>query len=90
MLFQFPMEFFPKSETKDYILACKDRLAGIPLVVEFRNNAWIKKEGDGWVFQFLKENDLSYCCVDEPALSRLVAVCSRSNLRGGLLSLPRS
>ncbi len=72
VLFQFPTKFFPKRENKDYILACRERLPNIPMVIEFRNNAWVKKEGENWVFSFLEENDLGYCCVDEPDLPRLV------------------
>jgi len=72
VLFQFPTKFFPKSENRDYILSCKERLPNIPLVVEFRNSAWVKKEQESWVFDFLKENELGYCCVDEPDLPRLM------------------
>ena len=68
VLFQFPTVFFPKSETKEYLLKCKEWMPQIPLVIEFRNKAWIKD----WTFDFLRENDLGYCCVDEPSLPKLV------------------
>lgn len=68
ILFQFPVAFFPKPETKEYILKCRQWLPQIPLVIEFRNKAWIKDK----TFDFLRENDLGYCCVDEPPLPRLV------------------
>ena len=68
VLLQFPVFFYPARPFKDYILACKDKFEDIPLIIEFRNRAWAKAE----TFQFLKENDLSYCAVDEPRLPRLM------------------
>ena len=53
VLFQFPTSFYPKEENRDYILTCKERLPHVPLVIEFRNKAWIKD----WMFEFLEEND---------------------------------
>jgi len=73
VLFQFPTSFYPKNENKDYIISCKERLVDVPLVIEFRNKAWIKDE----TFEFLEENDLGYCCVDEPQLPRLVPFVPR-------------
>lgn len=68
VLFQFPVMFYPKTENEDYILTCKERMDSVPLVIEFRNKAWITDK----TFQFLEENNLGYCCVDEPNLPRLV------------------
>lgn len=73
VLFQFPTSFYPKGENRDYILTCKERLPHVPLVIEFRNKAWIKD----WTFEFLEENKLGYCCVDEPALPKLVPFVPR-------------
>lgn len=68
ILLQFPVFFFASSRNEDYILQCKDRLKGVPLVVEFRNSAWISDR----TLDFLKNNDLGFCIVDEPPLPRLV------------------
>jgi len=68
ILLQFPVFFFASSRNEDYILQCKDRLKGVPLVVEFRNKAWISDR----TFDFLKNNELGFCVVDEPPLPRLV------------------
>jgi len=68
VLFQFPVMFYPTRQNIDYILTCKERMGDIALVIEFRNKAWITDK----TFEFLKENDLGYCCVDEPNLPRLV------------------
>ncbi len=73
VLFQFPTAFFLKPENRDYILTCKERLPDIPLVIEFRHKAWIKEQ----TFQFLKDNELGYCCVDEPQLPKLVPFVPR-------------
>ncbi|MBN2372907.1 DUF72 domain-containing protein [bacterium] len=76
VLLQFPVFFYPGSQSADYIYRCKERFAGIPLVIEFRNKAWARTE----TFEFLRENGLSYCAVDEPKLPRLMPfineVCS--------------
>lgn len=68
ILLQFPVFFLASSRNEDYILQCKDRLKGVPVVVEFRNKAWISDR----TFDFLKNNELGFCIVDEPPLPRLV------------------
>jgi len=68
VLLQFPVFFYPSNESNDYLLQCKEWFKDIPLVIEFRNNAWAKKE----TFEFLKKNKLGYCAVDEPKLQRLM------------------
>lgn len=68
VLLQFPFFFYPREEAKEYILQCKEWMKDIPLVIEFRNRAWAKKE----TFDFLRANNLGYCAVDEPKLSRLM------------------
>jgi len=68
VLLQFPVFFYPSKESEDYIIKCKKSLADIPLVIEFRNIEWSK----GKIFDFLRENNLAYCAVDEPKLPRLM------------------
>lgn len=68
ILLQFPVFFYRNPRNKDYILFCKDQLKDIPVVIEFRNRAWATEE----TFQFLRENELAYCAVDEPKLPRLM------------------
>ncbi len=68
VLLQFPVFFYPRQESKDYLLQCKEWLNDVPAVIEFRNRAWAKPE----TFAFLKEKDLAYCIVDEPQLPRLM------------------
>jgi uncharacterized protein YecE (DUF72 family) len=68
VLLQFPVFFPPRMENMEYILRCKEWLAGVPVVIEFRNRAWARPE----TFSFLRENSLAYCMVDEPKLPRLM------------------
>lgn len=68
LLFQFPPQFLPREENLDYLQACKERLEGTQLVIEFRNRGWAGEEA----LAFLRQNGLGYCVVDEPPLSRLM------------------
>lgn len=68
ILIQFPTFFMPHSKNFQYILQCKERLSPIPLVIEFRNKAWLKES----TFTFLKKIQVGYCTVDEPKLSPLL------------------
>ena len=68
VLLQYPVFFLPSHENKEYMLKSRDMLMEVPVVVEFRNKAWAKPQ----TFQFLKENGLGYCAVDEPRLARLM------------------
>ena len=67
VLLQFPFSFHHNPNNQDYLTQLKDRLANIPLVVEFRNRDWIKDQ----TFDFLRKNGIGYCCVDEPDLPGL-------------------
>jgi len=68
VLLQFPVFFYPSAKSEDYILECAQRFDRIPLVIEFRNSGWAKKE----TFDFLRKNKLAFCVVDEPSLPRLM------------------
>jgi len=68
VLIQFPSFFWPGEAHRDYIERCRDWLAGIPLVIEFRNKAWVHES----TFNFLRDHNVGFCAVDEPALPRLM------------------
>jgi uncharacterized protein YecE (DUF72 family) len=68
ILMQFPYSFYPTPENRDYLKKAMDWLGELPMVVEFRNRAWIRPETYG----FLSENQMGYCTVDEPKLKGLV------------------
>lgn len=64
---QFPYSFYFSKENQEYILHLKEKLLDFKLAVEFRNNKWLNEE----TFQLLRDNNIGYICVDEPALSGL-------------------
>jgi uncharacterized protein YecE (DUF72 family) len=68
LLAQFPPWFYPRRENLDYIRSFKDRVEGLPIVVEFRNPAWHKDS----TLKLLREEGLGYCVVDEPRLPGLM------------------
>ena len=68
VLLQFPVFFSNNSRGREYILQCGEWFTDIPLVIEFRNSSWAKDDTAG----FLRENNMGYCSVDEPRLSRLM------------------
>ncbi|MGE5529420.1 MAG: DUF72 domain-containing protein [Patescibacteria group bacterium] len=67
ILAQFPWAFKSTSENFEYLAALQAHLAGLPVVVEFRNAEWVKDE----TFSFLRDFGLGFCCVDEPRLRGL-------------------
>lgn len=83
ILLQFPVFFYPLSESRDYILQCKEWLGDLPLVIEFRNRAWARPE----TFAFLRDNGLAYCMVDEPKLPRLMPLVEEVTSSIGYLRL---
>jgi len=66
VLFQFPPWFYPETQQFDYILSCKNRLPQYRLAIEFRNNLWLNEANRDSTFNFLRENNLPFVCVDEP------------------------
>jgi uncharacterized protein YecE (DUF72 family) len=66
VLFQFPPWFFPSNESRDHILACKERLSGHRLAIEFRHGSWLNDKNLERTLDFLERNDLVYVVVDEP------------------------
>ena len=74
VLAQFPWSFRPSPQTRDYLEEFRDRLDGLPVVVEFRNSGWVEDE----TFDFLKVLGLGFCCVDEPSLKGLMPRVARA------------
>ena len=68
ILAQFPYSFHYNKKNQDYLRYLKEKMGNLPLVVEFRNNYWIKEE----VFNFLREKEMGFCAVDQPSLKGLV------------------
>ena len=68
ILFQFPTFFKLKDENVEYLENCRKWLKGLPLVIEFRNSDWLKKD----TYTLLKKDKMGICVVDEPYLPRLL------------------
>lgn len=68
VLAQFPNSFHPTPENRDYLAVFRERMGDLPVVVEFRNAAWVTDE----TMDLLRKNNLGYCCVDEPHMKGLI------------------
>ncbi len=66
VLFQFPPWFYPGEQQSDYILSCRERLLHYLIAIEFRHSSWLSDQNQEWTLNFLRDNDLSFVCVDEP------------------------
>ncbi len=66
VLFQFPPWFYLGERQRDYILSCQERLPQYRIAVEFRHSSWVNEKNREWTFGFLRNNALSFVCVDEP------------------------
>ena len=68
ILAQFPYSFRFNQRNWEYLVLFRERLAGMPVVIEFRNAQWLRSE----LFKWLRNQDLGFCCVDEPQLPHLL------------------
>ena len=68
VLAQFPYSFGFNPANTDYLRRLGDWLQGYPLVIEFRNSAWLNSDTRGWMVA----QGIGFCCVDEPQLPRLM------------------
>jgi uncharacterized protein YecE (DUF72 family) len=68
ILAQFPHSFHPSPENRAYLEQLREGLAELPVVVEFRDRAWVTDQ----TFAQLSDLGLGYCSVDEPNLQGLM------------------
>ncbi len=68
LLAQFPYSFKKDPAGIDYLDHLHKQLSPLEIIVEFRNNCWIKED----TFDFLRQRGMGYCCVDEPPLEGLM------------------
>lgn len=66
ILLQFPPWFPISRQNKQFLLACRDRCAPLPVCVEFRNYTWMTERNRAETLDFLHQHDLAYVCVDMP------------------------
>jgi uncharacterized protein YecE (DUF72 family) len=68
VLAQFPYSFRFNRKNHGYLEVLRERLRDLPVIIEFRNAQWLRPE----VFDWLRRNELGFCCVDEPQLPNLL------------------
>ena len=68
LLAQFPWAFRREEASKARLERLREQFIGEPLWVEFRHASWMHPKLPAW----LRERDLGYCAVDEPALPGLL------------------
>ncbi len=68
ILFQLPPYLDRKPAVFDYLVWAREQLAGLPVLVEFRNRSWFDERAFPEVLRFLEEHDLAYVSVDAPHL----------------------
>ncbi|MHB8779843.1 MAG: DUF72 domain-containing protein [Candidatus Geothermincolia bacterium] len=68
VLAQFPWGFKESGTNRDYLKRLREMMGDEAVVVEFRNESWIKDE----TLDLLRELAFGFCCVDEPRLRGLV------------------
>lgn len=66
VLFQFPQWFLPGRDSEKHLVECKRNLLQYRLAIEFRNGAWLSESKRQETLDFLRHNDFTYVCVDEP------------------------
>jgi len=72
VLAQFPNGFKPEGDREAYLCNVVAAFAGVPVVVEFRNQAWQRPQS----LRLLREIGASYANVDMPKLDGLLAPSS--------------
>lgn len=68
VLAQFPYSFHHTADNLAYLKSFRERLRDLPVVIEFRDAQWLNAK----TFAFLREQQLGFCCVDEPRLKGLL------------------
>ena len=74
ILAQFPWSFRPGEDGRRYLAFLRQQLEDLPVVIEFRRREWIREE----TFDFLREHNLGFCCVDQPRLKGLIPPVSEA------------
>lgn len=76
ILAQFPNSFRAGAESDSYLQFLREQLESLPVVVEFRNKEWVTGKTGQATFDFLRQQNLGFCCVDEPYFPRVAQVTS--------------
>ncbi len=63
---QYPRWFFPTSESRDAVLAARERLGDTPFAVELRHASWFNDKNRDRTMRFLADNAIPFVMVDAP------------------------
>ncbi len=63
----------------EYLRKSRELFADFPFFVEFRHSSWV----DDKVFEFMTNEDIGFCCVDEPEIKGLVPPITVATTRLG-------
>ena len=66
VLLQYPRWFFPTSESRDEILAARQRFGEVRSAVEFRSETWFNTKNRDRTLRFLADNEIPFVMVDGP------------------------
>jgi uncharacterized protein YecE (DUF72 family) len=80
-LAQFPWSFRRTDSNLDYLKKCRELFGDFPFFVEFRHKSWVEDR----VFEFLRNEDIGFCCVDEPQLEGLVPPVVKATTQVGYI-----
>jgi len=69
VLAQFPNSFSLTRDNVNYVRFLAEQMADLPVVIELRHRKWTEDER---TFDLLRSLNLGYCCVDEPAIGKLM------------------
>jgi uncharacterized protein YecE (DUF72 family) len=83
LLAQFPYSFKNTQENRGFLATLREQFVTQPLYVEFRHAGWIVEA----LFPWLRNLEIGYVCVDEPALRGLVPPVVQSTTPVGYVRL---
>ena len=73
-VFQYSRQFMYGQQNIDYILFCREAMAGLPMGVEFRHGSWLTGARAEDVLSFLMDRGIAYIAADEPQCGTAASV----------------
>jgi uncharacterized protein YecE (DUF72 family) len=74
VLAQFPYSYGYNGANIEYLKRFHSSMEDASLVIEFRNSSWLNPNALNW----MRINNVGFCCVDEPKLSQLMPPIAES------------
>jgi uncharacterized protein YecE (DUF72 family) len=67
---QYPRWFFPSNESRDEIVAARERLGDTPFAVELRHGSWLNEKNADRTLRFFSKYEIPFVMVDAPPGTR--------------------